>query len=356
MIKDKMLYIMGIDWQWIYQRPQILAEKLGKDYDLTVIFPRSIITRQTKLPEVPGIKFEILWTLPFQEKNGFIGALSNIFNAKLFKNIDEYEYIFVGYPLYARYIPNCYSGKIIYDCMDNHEALYPDQKRVYKIRDEEIKLIRRCDLLITSSLSLKKKVDQIAGYEKSILVRNGAAGEKAQEIKDPQKKDQYSLGYIGTVAEWFDFDLVCRSLDGDKEIEYHIIGPVNKRVECAGITYHGAIPHFRLWEDIQYFDCLIMPFKVNEIVAAVDPVKLYEYIAFGKCIVSVFYKEIERFDGFVYFYNNQEEYKSLINWLKKEGFPAKYTTKQREKFLRENSWDARYEMIRGKLDKNRLNL
>ena len=51
MKKERILYIMGIDWQWIYQRPHILAEKLAQDYDVTVVFPRSITTRNTKLPE-----------------------------------------------------------------------------------------------------------------------------------------------------------------------------------------------------------------------------------------------------------------------------------------------------------------
>ena len=43
--RKKMLYIMGIDWNWICQRPQILAEYLSKDYDITVAYPVKVWDR-----------------------------------------------------------------------------------------------------------------------------------------------------------------------------------------------------------------------------------------------------------------------------------------------------------------------
>lgn len=49
-------------------------------------------------------------------------------------------------------------------------------------------------------------------------------------------------------------------------------------------------------------DCLIMPFILNDIISDVDPVKLYEYISMGKNIISVKYREVKRFEKFVYFY------------------------------------------------------
>ena len=84
-----------------------------------------------------------------------------------------------------------------------------------------------------------------------------------------------------------------------------------------------------------------MPFKLNDVVLAVDPVKLYEYISYGKCIISIYYPEIERFRDFVYFYNTQEEYNEIIRNKCKDGFKPKYTKEQQKKFLEKNTWDAR---------------
>lgn len=352
MRKERLLYIMGIDWQWIYQRPQIFAEKLARDYEVTVLFPRSVTTGNVKLPQVQGLEFRILWTLPYQEKNALIGKMSAILNAKLFKDINSFQTIYVGYPLYARYIPEGYKGRIIYDCMDNHEALYPDRKRVGKVLEQERRLIDRCDLLVASAKQLQEKVDSVVGYPKSVLVRNGMELQKVCKVKPAVLRERYSLCYIGTIAEWFDYDVIRDSLEQMANIDYQLIGPANRKVEHPGIVYHGPKPHAELGEAIQDYDCLIMPFVVNDIVAAVDPVKLYEYIAFGKCIISVYYPEIERFDSYVYFYESKEEYVELLRELAKEGFPPKYTEEQQKEFLRQNTWDERYRVLKEEIKKH----
>ena len=89
-----------------------------------------------------------------------------------------------------------------------------------------------------------------------------------------------------------------------------------------------------------------MPFLVNEIVSAVDPVKLYEYISFGKCIISVYYQELEHFRDFVYFYRTKKEYLELLDNLCQTGFPTKYNEEQRAEFLASNDWKERYHTLK----------
>ena len=82
-VKEKMLYIMGIDWNWIYQRPQILAEKLDRDYDVTVVFPRKIFKCPPVSEHKTSVKKRWLPVLPLQEKNRFIGKISHWIYRKL---------------------------------------------------------------------------------------------------------------------------------------------------------------------------------------------------------------------------------------------------------------------------------
>ena len=348
-MKKKMLYIMGVDWEWIYQRPHVFAKQLAQDYDVTVLFPRSVLKIDKKLPGENSISFRILWTVPYQEKNNILGRLVRGIHNKIFKDIHSFDCIFVGYPIYARYIPADYKGKIIYDCMDNHEALYPDQKRVYKMVRAENDLIPKCDLILASANLLEKKIKQILPTVNSIVVRNGMG---VSEIHSPMPvtvKKQYSIGYIGTISKWFDYPLILESLKQNKNIDYHLIGPADTKVTADRVVYHGPVAHKDLWNESQNFDCLIMPFVLNDIVTAVDPVKFYEYIAFGKCIISVFYPEIERFKDFVYFYESEQEYIELINTLKEKGFPPKYDSVKQREFLANNTWGKRYELLRKKL-------
>ncbi len=352
--KKTMLYIMGIDWNWIYQRPQVLAEKLSQDYEVTVVFPRSVLKKR-KGKEIEKatdtLHFRVLTTIPYQEKNVIPGKVSRILNKKVFKDINSFDYIYVGYPQYARYIPQSYSGKIIYDCMDDFARLYSDQKRVHKVVEQENLLIRRCDLLLASAIQLQKKVDAIVGFTKSVLLRNALKKQgELSDIQKPQKKGQYRLCYIGTISEWMDNELLLESCERLSNIQYKMIGPAVKRVECERIQYAGPIEHEKLQEAVADCDCLVMPFVVNDIVLSVDPVKLYEYIAFGKCIISVYYPEVERFGDFVYFYHNKEEYVELLQELIKNGFPAKYNKVQQREFIQENTWDKRYKALKESIE------
>lgn len=349
--KPRLLYIMGIDWDWIYQRPQVFAELLASDYEITVLFPRSVL-RTSHITNVPlQMQARILRTLPYQEKSRVVEKVSFLLNRHLFQDMDAFDYIYLGYPLYARYIPDSYRGKIVYDCMDNYEALYPDQKHVDRILKQEQHIVRHCHLLLTSSALLKEKVDAIAGYSKSILIRNGAFTDVILLPSHAQKKDIYKLCYIGTVAEWFDYELLLSTLDDLPYLEYCLIGPVSAKRNHPKIHYLGVISHNVLPEAVADFDCLIMPFCINDIVESVDPVKLYEYISFGKCIVSVYYPELEHFRDFVYFYETSQEYIDLLNHLAQAGFPPKYDKQMQQNFLQNNTWQERYRHLRKALTK-----
>lgn len=346
-VKEKMLYIMGIDWNWIYQRPQILAEKLDRDYDVTVVFPRKIFICPPVSEHKTSVKKRWLPVLPLQEKNRFIGKISQWIYRKLLWDYQEYEYIYVGYPVYACYIPPDYKGCIIYDCIDNHQAMLTAPERIQKVTEQERNLIHRCQLLFASSNELRKKVNLIAGYDKAVLVRNGVSISASVPVKSCEIKETYEIGYIGTVAEWFNYKLLIDSAEKNDHIRYHLIGPVlTLPVKNTSIFYEGVLAHDRLAAAVRNYDCLVMPFLVNEIVSAVDPVKLYEYISFGKCIISVYYPELEHFRDFVYFYRTKKEYLELLDHLYKTGFPAKYNEEQRAEFLAVNDWETRYHTLK----------
>ena len=91
-------------------------------------------------------------------------------------------------------------------------------------------------------------------------------------------------------------------------------------------------------------DCLIMPFIVNELIEAVDPVKIYEYINFNKNIIMSKYNEVERFKNFVYFYQTLQDFDNAIEDIKKTR-RTKYSQKDRKSFLQENTWKNRIKLL-----------
>lgn len=346
--RPKILYLMRIDWNWIFQRPQILALELEKNYDLTVLFPKERTERKGVISENPKPKHYIETIfLPFRDKVRLIGKLNFAFLRKCIGDLGNYDIIWIGYPTFAGVIPSNYKGKILYDCMDDYEAMYPNGRgKEYLIRSEK-ELVGRADVIFTSSEVLRKKIYRSSG-RKSILLRNGCSGEL--DISKPQKgniKAHYDLGYFGTISDWMDIELLENSINKRKDITYHLIGPAadSMRRNNPGIIWEGSIAHEKLTDMVKNYDCLVMPFVLNDIIAAVDPVKLYEYISMGKCIISVYYPEIERFRDFVYFYKSAEEYDSLLNVLCQRGFPPKFNELEQKRFLAENTWQQRANTI-----------
>lgn len=347
--KKKMLYIMGIDWNWIYQRPQVIAEYLSEDYDVTVVYPvklwdRCTARREKEKKEIHHLR---IWSLPFQRKIKAIGIAADQYGRLVLRICRRYEYVYIDYPTYIKYIPTDYAGRLIYDCIDDHVQMCTKETIRREIEKTERAAIQRSHLLLASSVSLVRKIQEQSGNKKVSLIRNGTDFTKIYDAKESCIKKQYTIGYIGTIAEWFDYGLLEKSAKEHSELSYHLVGPcmIPTPVAHEGISFDGIVEHSLLQSYIREYDCLIMPFIVNEIVKSVDPVKLYDYIAFGKCIISVWYEELEYFKDYVYFYSTYEEYDRLIKELVCSGFPPKYGRQQQDSFLRENHWKERYRLI-----------
>ena len=333
----KMLYFMGVEWNWIFQRPHMF-----------VVCPKQLIHPKHQNNRPPK-RLKELFQIPFQEKNKCIGAVAWKLHMNILGDLSQYDVIWVGYPLFGRYIPKDYQGIVVYDCMDNFEAIYSDrnERNLQRICKEERNLLMRADIVFASSLKLKEKLLSICPEKEIFIVRNGYSNITLITPEQSKKKERYMLGYIGTISEWFDNDVILSSLKYYSEIEYNLIGPVEKRmIKDEKVIYSGVVEHKDLSTYVEKMDCLLMPFKVNDITLYVDPVKLYEYIAWGKCIIVGWYPEVDRFKDFVYFYHNEQEYIELVGKLIKAGFPAKFTKKMQESFLEDNSWDVRFRKIK----------
>lgn len=345
---------MGIDWYWIKQRPQILAEMLSKDYDVTVAYYREVFVKQSLRSDRDELqKSFAIPAIPYRDKSRLAFRIQSLFFRKIIKDIHKYDAVWIAHPLLYRYVPKSYQGQIVYDCMDNHEALCEDRWIRKKIENIEYKLVQRADIIFTSSMGLSRRIISMDKNAQPELVRNGFVYNKIyapEERKD--SRGNYKIGYFGTISEWFDFSALITSLNFFPELEYHLWGPVSntKLPNYPGIIGEGVAEHSKLWSHVKTMDCLIMPFKITEAIKDVDPVKLYEYIDMGKPIISVYYKELKRFAPFVYFYHNSMELKEVLQRLIDNNFQPGYNEKQQREFLEKNSWKDRYKKIKEKLE------
>lgn len=351
----KILYMNGIEWKQVAGRHQMMyyeMEKTGR-YDCTVIDVHKVLRshrHSLKRNTLPP-KYRIACQFPYQYELAISRWLTALSYRRVMRDMNEYDFIWLGSPEIIRYIPESYTGKILYDCMDNYENFSNKKNRKLKVREKEKECIRRAEIVLATSEWL---CDRIRGFDKEcspILVRNAYDGKRIYPVKEALKKSVYQIGFIGAVAGWVDVEIMDWSTQRCPDICYHLVGPYTSQIQGnERLIYEGSKEHDTLYNFVKEYDCLVMPFHINDLTRAVDPVKLYEYIAFGKCIVSCYYEEIERFEPFVYFYHDREEYVDLLNHLAREGFPPKYTREEQERFIRENTWEKRFEIVDGLLE------
>jgi glycosyltransferase involved in cell wall biosynthesis len=109
-------------------------------------------------------------------------------------------------------------------------------------------------------------------------------------------------GYYGALAKWFDYRLL-KSVAVLLPNWYFILigldydGSVNRSrvLEYPNILWLGSKPYEKIPSYLKYFDVATIPFRLNEITHATSPLKLYEYMAAGKPIVTTAMNECQKY-------------------------------------------------------------
>ena len=351
-MKQKMLYVSHVDWRWIKQRPHFIAEGLMEHFDVTVLYTfQNANRKQLQKRDVDSTRIHPFYSIPMSGRIKPLGVIDRVFmRAQLAHQIRKVrpDYLYLTYPTQVTYLPDSFSGKLLYDCMDDHVAMMrPELKE--SLLEKERELIRRADVVLVSSENLRQVL--ICRYgaeyaEKMHLVRNGYSGKilETEENARPES-EEFAISYVGTIGKWFNLDFLVKSLEEFPNLRYQIIGPVEvEKPQHDRLVFVGTLEHHKLYDAVKQTQCLTMPFVVNDIVASVDPVKLYEYINYNKNILCVYYPEIQRFAPFVHFYEDYESFSGQIRRMMADN-QVKYDNETRVNFLKENSWDSRVNSI-----------
>lgn len=356
-MRHRIMYIMNVDWDWAKQRPHFLAQYLSRLHDVIVLYPFAWRRAHLAKNERDGVRPYPFFRLPFGGRFAFIGKL-NVFlfriMASAFLKWHHPDIVWISSPELFEYLPKHLPARLIYDCMDDVLAFPRNAPRRDSLMANEKELINACSHVFCSSGNLRDKLIARAGHsEKYSLVYNAfepsAFSGLSGNAETEKKEGQYVLGYVGTISSWFDFEALVKIVNAFPSVEIHLIGPIENL--CVAwpqhdrIKYIGAVRHGDIQMLVSAFDALLMPFQVTELIQSVDPIKLYEYVFFGKPIMSVRYPEIERFSGFVDFYSDHEELVSILNRYLIEGVRKKYSEDDRLRFITSNTWSNRVNRI-----------
>jgi glycosyltransferase involved in cell wall biosynthesis len=160
------------------------------------------------------------------------------------------------------------------------------------------------------------------------------------------------IGYLGAIQYWIDFDLIAAAAQAHPEWAFALVGNteplarVDKVRGLPNVHFLGRQPYADLPHFVAGFDVCINPYVLDGVAANVDPLKLYDYIASGKPVVSVDIPAARRFADIIYLTRTPEEFTAAIAAaLQNPGDgPA------RQRVAAAHSWTARFEQVQNALE------
>jgi hypothetical protein len=351
---------MNVPWSWIKQRPHFIAQELSSFFDVDVYYKKAYAKNKMVKNKQSNVNLIELFRLPF-ERFHLINILSTYITSLQLKNkIDDYDTIWISDIKLFLHLKDIFnsSHKLIYDCMDDileFPSIKKNKKQLNSYKKIENELINKAEIVFISSEYLKSKLIKrysLNDVQKLYVVNNGIKSFDLIEVPKISPDNYFTnsnrkkITYIGTISEWFDFDLILESLINFDNIEYYLFGP--KEVEIPKhnrLHYKGVIEHEQVFSVMYQSDLLIMPFIVNELILSVNPVKLYEFIYSLTPTLAVSYGETEKFEDYIYLYKNKKEYMDYVELILKNNYFMKKNKSEVIEFIKENTWGKRAEEI-----------
>lgn len=296
-----------IDWSVpLYQRPQHMASALGK-LGYLVIYQTDNSTNDN----VDGFRY--------------IGKNIWLTNSRLVDTIEEtvhsvYSTAYgTGYLLMKEFDnPSSWVNKrniFVYEYIDHIDpkitASDNDVKILRKMRD--FVFSGASDFIIASAADLVKEAIDAVGKDKVLSIPNGVDVEHYRNFDDQavqlpanylKFREKYSkiVGYFGALAPWLWYGELNKLAQERTDLGFVFIGPdylygSTKLAKLKNLLYLGSVDYSILPAYARLFDICFIPFEPGEIAQTTSPLKLFEYFALEKPVVTTsFMKECVAFN------------------------------------------------------------
>ncbi len=269
----------------------------------------------------------------------------------------------VNSPLWGMVLRRGDFDRIVYDCIDD-VSLYAGLSSVSRFLEYEQKLIEVCDAAVATAASLEQHVRGLDVRIPITRIPNGVDVEwfQAAAAEQPVAGDVDTLpapvvGYVGTISGWLNIGLaaeVARLLPG---LTFLFVGPEDPWIDLEplkllpNVRFIGRIPYDDVPAVISACRVCWIPFSSGRIVERTNPIKLFEYFALGKPVVSTWMPELEvyRRRGLLGIGATAEELAAAIQRALAEEDDR--VALRRVRVAREHSWDrlisTLYQVLRG---------
>lgn len=346
------------NWNFLFQRPQQLMQRLAREYRVAYINP-PVASKEGSLEDAGFKCRQIASNLyvftPLRPPNISRFRMQSCCCEIMNRIIEKYA---LHQPIlwFNRPEPVYLCGRlgeklIIYDCIDDFTAF--SRATEYTVwSDQALTAIADIVFVVSESLYEEKALLNRRVY----LVPNACDFEhfskSMTDIKIPvalKKIEGPRIGFVGALYEWIDFDLLQKLAEAGKW-SVVLIGPKQRGLltpERHNLYYLGTKPYRLLPNYIKGFDVCIIPFKKCEIAQKSSPVKTYEYLASGKPVVATGIPEVEKFGAVAEISQSHDEFiRKVRGMLIEEVGYSDWRRSRQLSIAAVNTWEARCNSIK----------
>ncbi|MDX2200593.1 MAG: glycosyltransferase [Phycisphaerae bacterium] len=335
-----------VDWGWMRQRPHQFAlefEKAGY----------------------------LVFYCPPQSRTDFVPDFRQISHGLFLCGCIEWLYelpdaiVVMGKPQHWEWVRHFRSRRIVYDYFDDlglHSHDGRTRRRELALHE---RMLREADVVAVTAERL------IEGARRTrpdaLLCPNGVDFEHFHrdppptapaELQKIKQRGQAIVGYHGALASWFDFALLREAAKRRPHVTFVLIGPDydgaaerERPTFPPNIRWLDELPYEELPAYVHAFDVAMIPFVLNEITLATNPIKLFEYFAAGKPVVTTPLPECRKYSS-VHIADSADAFVAAIDRALAEAGDVSKRSAAIE-LAKSNSWAERVRTIIERLDGGR---
>jgi glycosyltransferase involved in cell wall biosynthesis len=208
----------------------------------------------------------------------------------------------------------------VYYCTDDYATMPAVDHDAVRAMDEE--LTRKADLVFVTAESLRER--KLPLNPNTHFSPHGVDVERFSAAQDPATivpGDAAAIagpviGFFGLIERWIDLELIDYLAERRPDWNLVLIGrvavppeavPSRPNIHCIGHRKYEDLPAYG-----KAFDVAIIPFQLTPVILHANPLKLREYLAMGKPVVSIRTPEIEKYEDVIEIADTREEFLEKI--------------------------------------------
>jgi len=241
--------------------------------------------------------------------------------------------------------------QLIYYCVDEYSQFTGADRTA--ILDMERRLMEKADLVVVSAGRLYET--KRACNANTVLITHGvdvdhfrtACLEETPIPEEAAKLPGPVIGFYGLIEDWVDLEVIRHMATARPEWSFLMIGEVKTDTsgvrDLPNVHFTGRRRYQSLPGYCRKIDIALLPFVVNELTLAANPLKVREYLAAGLPVVATPLPEVQRLGSLVRAATTPEEFLHQCDALLASGRRGPDLAASRQ--MDSESWDGKVEIL-----------